>query len=101
MPGLTGDIDVGKRKPLRVDLMDQSFSIFNAFREISKTTGGIADSSANVLASFKKAAAAAENYYLIYYSPKNYTNDGIFRKIEVKVKNKKYRIIHRAGYFGD
>jgi VWFA-related protein len=100
-PGSTEDIDVGKRKPLRVDLMDQSFSIFTAFREISKTTGGIADSSANVFASFKKAAAAAENYYLIYYSPENYINDGIFRKIEVKIKNKNYRIIHRAGYFAD
>jgi hypothetical protein len=51
------------------------------------------------LASFRKAAAAVENYYLIYYSPKNYIQDGKFRKIEVKVKNRKYRVTHRAGYF--
>ena len=100
-PAMTGELDIGRMKPLQVELMDQSFSIFSAFRELSKTTGGIADSSANILASFKKAAAAAENYYLIYYTPKDYTNDGRFRKIEVKVKNQNFRIIHRAGYFAD
>jgi VWFA-related protein len=100
-PGMTGELDIGRMKPLQVELMDQSFSIFNAFRELSKTTGGIADSSANILASFKKAAAAAENYYLIYYTPEDYKNDGRFRKIGVKVKNKNYRIIHRAGYYAD
>jgi hypothetical protein len=100
-PSVLGDLDVGRMKPLRVRLMDQSYSVFNAFREVSATTGGIADSSANVFASFQKAATAAENYYLIYYSPKDYTVDGKYRKIEVKVKNKNYRISHRSGYFAD
>jgi len=100
-PSVMGDLDIGRMKPLSVRLMDQSYSVFSAFREVSATTGGIADSSANVLASFQKAATAAENYYLIYYSPMDYKPDGKFRKIEVKVKNKNYRITHRAGYFAD
>lgn len=100
-PSVMGDLDIGRMKPLRVRLMDQSYSVFSAFREVSATTGGIADSSANVLASFQKAATAAENYYLIYYSPSDYKPDGKFRKIEVKVKNRNYRITHRAGYFAD
>jgi len=100
-PAVIGDLDVGRMKPLRVRFMDQSYSVFNAFREVSATTGGIADSSANALASFQKAARAVENYYLIYYSPKDYKPDGKFRKIEVKVKNKRYRVTHRTGYFAD
>jgi VWFA-related protein len=100
-PAVVGDLDVGRMKPLRVRYMDQSYSVFNAFREVSATTGGIADSSANALASFQKAATAVENYYLIYYSPKDYRPDGKFRKIEVKVKNRRYRVTHRAGYFAD
>jgi len=100
-PSVMGDLDIGRMKPLRVRLMDQSYSVFSAFREVSDTTGGIADSSANVLASFQKAATAAENYYLICYSPMDYKPDGKFRKIEVKVKNRNYRITHRAGYFAD
>ncbi|MFO7979373.1 MAG: hypothetical protein R6V00_00895 [Candidatus Aminicenantes bacterium] len=100
-PSVIGDLDIGRMKPLRVRFLDQSYSVFSAFREVSATTGGIADSSANVFASFQKAATAAENYYLIYYSPKDYIPNGKYRKIEVKVKNKKYRVSHRSGYFAD
>jgi hypothetical protein len=42
-----------------------------------------------------------ENYYLLYYTPKDYKPDGKFRSIEVKVKGKSYSITHRAGYIAD
>ncbi len=87
--------------PLRAEYFDQSNEIFNAFKEISRTTGGIADSSKNPGFLFKKAADASENYYLLYYSPKNYVADGTFKKIEVKVKGEKYSVTHREGYFAD
>jgi hypothetical protein len=74
---------------------------FNAFKEIASATGGITESSANVSSSLKKAAKASENYYLLYYTPKDFVADGKFRKIEVKVKGKKYRVTHRAGYIAD
>jgi len=44
---------------------------------------------------------ASENYYLIYYKPKDYKSDGKFKKIKVKIKGKNYRVLHRAGYIAD
>jgi hypothetical protein len=46
----------------------------------------------------RTAAAAAESYYLVYYSPADSKPDGRFRQIEVKVKGG-YRVSHLAGYF--
>jgi hypothetical protein len=59
------------------------------------------DSSANPLFLFRQAVEASETYYLLYYSPKDYKVDGRFRNIQVKVKNRDYRVIHRAGYFAN
>jgi len=44
---------------------------------------------------------AIKNYYLLYYIPKNYRADGKFKKIEVKVKDKRYEVTHRSGYIAD
>ena len=84
-----------------VHLIDQSAEIFGAFHEMAEATGGITDSSANVAASFERAAIASENYYLLYYTPKDYKSDGKFKSIKVKVKGKSYRITRRAGYIAD
>jgi hypothetical protein len=43
-------------------------------------------------------AAATDNYYLLYYAPKDKTADGKFRSIEVRTKSGAYRIEHMAGY---
>jgi len=80
---------------------DITEDVYNAFLRIAKDTGGIIESSANVSSSFQKAAFASENYYLLYYSPKDYRADGKFRNIKVRVKGKNYRINHRAGYIAD
>ncbi len=82
-------------------LQDISGSIFSAFKDMAQATGGTVNSSANAASSFKKAVNASENYYLIYYNPKSYKADGKFKKITVKVKGKRYRITHRAGYLAD
>jgi len=78
---------------------EHSEDIFKAFSEIAAVTGGIADISANIAALMKTAAQASERYYLLYYRPRNYTDDGKFHEITVKVKAHNYRISHRAGYF--
>ena len=83
------------------DMMDTTASMFSTFKDVSDATGGITQATINPIASFKHAIEASENYYLLYYSPKNYKADGKFRKIEVKVKGKKYRVTHRAGYIAD
>jgi VWFA-related protein len=74
---------------------------FSTLKDIAQATGGTVNSSANAASSFKKAVNASENYYLIYYNPKSYKADGKFKKITVKVKGKRYRITHRAGYLAD
>jgi hypothetical protein len=85
----------------RVDWFDGTLDFFNTFKEIANATGGITESSVNANFCLKKAARVSESYYLLYYIPKNYVADGKFKKIEVKVKGKKYRVTHRAGYIAD
>jgi len=82
-------------------IQEISGDIFSAFKDIAEATGGIVDSSTNAAASFKKAAVASENYYLLYYSPKNYVANGKFMEISIKVKGQRYKISHRAGYIAD
>ena len=82
-------------------IQEISGDIFSAFKDIAEATGGIVDSSTNAAASFKKSVEASENYYLLYYSPKNYVASGKFMEITIKVKGQKYRISHRAGYIAD
>ncbi|MCK4758858.1 MAG: hypothetical protein KAT69_02370, partial [Candidatus Aminicenantes bacterium] len=80
---------------------EHSEDIFAPFLEISKATGGLAESSSNPQFLFEKAVEASENYYLVYYSPSNYRRDGEFKSIKVKVRGKNYRVTHRAGYFAN
>lgn len=80
---------------------DLSPSLFTSFREMAEATGGVSEASANPFAAFKKAATATENYYLLYYVPDDYRADGRFKEIEVTVKDKRFRVAHRAGYFAN
>ena len=80
---------------------EHSEDIFNAFNQLANSTGGYTIASANALFAFNKAVEATEKYYLLYYTPKNYTPDGKFRDIKVSVKGKNYRVLHRAGYVAD
>ncbi len=84
-----------------IRMEEQTEDIFSAFSEMAKATGGLVDSSANAAVSFEKAVETSENYYLLYYSPKNYEVNGKFKTIKVKLKNMKYRITHRAGYIAN
>ena len=82
-------------------MVEHSEDIFSIFSEMSQATGGITSSSSNPKYLFERASNAVESYYLLYYSPKNYQTDGKFKKINIKVKGKNYRITHRAGYIAD
>ncbi len=93
--------DIENRGSSDMTMQDISSNIFGILNGIAKATGGLTESSANVASMFKKASDATENYYLLYYTPKGYTMDGKFKNIEVKVKNKNYRITHRQGYFAN
>jgi hypothetical protein len=84
-----------------VYFQERSEDIYSAFREMADATGGFVDSSANPASSFKRAVDASENYYLLYYSPHNYTKDGLFKEIKVRVKERDYKVVHRMGYFSN
>lgn len=84
-----------------VRLEEHSEDIFSAFREMALATGGLVVGSRNPVYAFQRALEASENYYLLYYRPDEYVQDGKFREIEVRVKGKKYQVLHRAGYFSN
>ncbi len=84
-----------------IKMEEQTEDIYSAFSEMAKATGGLIDSSANAAVSFEKAVKASENYYLLYYSPKNYELNGKFKAIKVKLINMRYRITHRSGYIAN
>jgi len=81
--------------------MDSSAGIFSSFTEIAQATGGLVSSSSNAAAAFEETVEASENYYLLYYAPGTYQSDGKFKKIKVKVKNRRVTITHRSGYIAD
>ena len=82
-----------------ISFEEHSEDIFAPFLEISKATGGLAESTANPKFAMEKASEASENYYLLYYAPANAAADGKFREIKVTVKGKSYRVMNRGGYF--
>jgi len=82
-----------------ITMREQSEDVFSAFYEVTKATGGIVKTSQNPFIGFKDALTACESCYFLFYSPKDYKKDGKFRKIEVKVKNKDYKVNYRQGYF--
>jgi hypothetical protein len=84
-----------------IRFQERSEDIFSAFDQMAKATGGYIQSSANPESLFRKALESAENYYLLYYTPRNYRRDGAFRNIRVAVKEGGYRLTHRVGYFAN
>jgi hypothetical protein len=84
-----------------VSMVERSEDIYSAFREMAISTGGVVISSRNPAYAFQQALDASENYYLLYYRPKDYIIDGKFKDIKVGIKGKKYKVVHRAGYFSN
>lgn len=84
-----------------IRMEEHTEDIFAPFREMANATGGFSGSSSNPFHLFQKALEASESYYLLYYSPKDYEPDKKFREIQVKLKNKDYKVSHRAGYFAN
>jgi len=82
-----------------VTFEERTSDIFAPFVEMARASGGFYESSYNPRYLFQNALRAAENYYLLYYSPRKPIGEGEFRNIRVKVKKPGLRVIHRLGYF--
>ncbi len=81
-----------------INMREQSEDVFNVFTQVARATGGIVDNSQNPAYAFTSANRLSEMYYLLYYTPADYQEDGKFNNIKVKVKGKDYNISHRFGY---
>jgi len=79
-------------------MREQSEDVFKALATVAQATGGIADTSQNPAASFKTTLKESENYYILYFKPASAAPPGTFMDLAVKVKNRDYRVVHRAGY---
>jgi len=84
-----------------IQMHEQSEDIFETFSKTAKSTGGVVYSTQNPFMSFKDSTDQAKQYYLLYYTPENGQNRGEFRNIEVKVKNKDYRLSYKSGYISN
>ena len=82
-----------------VRLKEQSEDYYIAFSEMANATGGKVATSFDPLAGFLECLASSEKHYLLYYSPSDPTEDGLFRTITVKLKNLPFTLSHRMGYF--
>jgi hypothetical protein len=101
-PAQDAGVEITDLKPAEgVKMTEESEDIYSAFREVSRATGGITESTANIASALRKATEASENYYLLYYQPRDYKADKKFKNITVKVKGNHYRISHRLGYFAN
>jgi len=74
---------------------------FRVFSELARGTGGAVDTSQDPAEGFRTASAAAGDYYLLYYEPRDKEPDGRFRVISVELKEPRpdYRLTFRAGYY--
>jgi hypothetical protein len=101
-PAQDSKLEITEMRPAQgVTMTEESEDIYSAFQEVARATGGTIDSTANIEAALRKATEASENYYLLYYQPRDYRPDGKFKNITIKVKGNHYRISHRLGYFAN
>jgi VWFA-related protein len=98
----TGSLGIqDSRRDDTLRAQDITANVYAAFREMAQASGGLTEATGNPLASFQKAVMASENYYLLYYVPKDYQADGKFKEIKVMIKGRSYRVTNRAGYFAN
>ncbi|MBD3414502.1 MAG: VWA domain-containing protein [Candidatus Aminicenantes bacterium] len=81
-----------------IQMHEQSEDVFNSFSKTAKATGGDVYTTQNPLVSFKNCTQKNKNYYLLYYTPEKASEGDKFNTIEVKTKNKKYKLSYRSGY---
>ena len=82
-------------------LYNQSTSQIAA-ETIAQETGGRAFYNTNALdAAMAKAIDEGWHYYTLAYAPTNTKTDGKYRRIEVRLSNRDYKLSYRRGYYAD
>jgi hypothetical protein len=80
-------------------MREQSEDTYPGFVEIAKASGGTAESSQNPAVTFKRAADASNDYYVLTYVPDAVSPPGVFRSIEVRVGRPGCQVANRLGYY--
>jgi VWFA-related protein len=71
----------------------------DALAELAHQTGGIFYENDNdLLRGIRRAFADGRERYLLAYVPEKKAEDGKYRKIDVIVRDKKWRVNAKAGY---
>jgi VWFA-related protein len=81
------------------NMKEQSEDVYSVYSQVARATGGLCETAVNPAASFSKAVAESENYYLLYYTPSNPAADKTFRDVRVAVKRTDVTVAHRLGYY--
>lgn len=81
------------------NMKEQSEDVFSVFSQIARATGGVCETASSPVASFKKAAASSNDYYILYYAPLNSARDKTFRTVRVALKRMGLSVAHRLGYY--
>jgi hypothetical protein len=87
-----------------IRMEEHSEDVYNAWKGICAATGGYFGSSSRPEILLQSAVEATENYYLIYYTPKNtdFSEERKFRRVSVQVKDRgRCQVLHRIGYYED
>jgi len=84
------------------DIEARNLMDFNGRLEaISSLSGASFPRDLTALELLMEAVVRLDQYYLVYYTPSYYAGDGKFKSIEVRVKDRQYRLVHRAGYVSE
>ena len=71
-----------------------------AMEALAAATGGEAVASTNDMSgALARAIANGAHYYTISYAPTDATVDGKFRRIDIRVSDRKYKLAYRRGYY--
>ena len=81
-----------------LEMVEGSGKMWEALNELARSTGGWVGGSDPALL-FQREAGILDNYYLLYYTPKDYRADGKLREITVKVRQRRLLILYKTGYF--
>ncbi len=80
-----------------------SYSGDREMQDLSKQTGGrvidVGNNEKKLKDAFDQIAAELRTQYSIGYTPTNNKLDGTFRKVEIKTKDKPYKVQARSGYY--
>ncbi len=72
----------------------------DALFQLAHDTGGtFFENDNDLFKGIQRAFADSREYYLLAYRPTNTTADGAFRKISVEVKNRKFLVNAKTGYW--